>query len=64
MESTVREAADRGYLCTVASDGCFGGGGYFHEVAMRTMGQFCGQVLETEEIIRRLTSSSSSNVPA
>jgi nicotinamidase-related amidase len=54
VETTVREAADRGYLCTVAGDGCFGGGDTFHQAALRNMGQFYGQVLGTDEIIRRV----------
>ena len=54
VETTVREAADRGYLCSVAADACFGGGDSFHQAALRNMGQFYGQVLPADEIIRRL----------
>lgn len=54
VETTVREAADRGYLCSLAADACFGPGEDFHKASLRVLNQFYGQVLETDEIIRRL----------
>lgn len=55
VETTVREAADRGYLCTVAADACFGPGEEFHQPSLRVIDQFYGQVLKTEEIIHQLS---------
>ncbi len=50
VASTVREAYDRGYLCTVAEDGCISSSLADHDAALRSLRKFFGWVTTTREI--------------
>jgi nicotinamidase-related amidase len=54
VETTVRDAYDRGYGVILASDACASLRKDFHEMALAVMDQVFCHVLTTEEILRRL----------
>jgi ureidoacrylate peracid hydrolase len=54
VASSVREAFDRGYLCTVAEDACLSSVEEDHEAALRSLRKFYAWVTSTEEIIALL----------
>jgi ureidoacrylate peracid hydrolase len=54
VASSVREAFDRGYLCTVAEDACLTSSAEDHEAALRSLAKFFGWVTSTEEILGAL----------
>jgi ureidoacrylate peracid hydrolase len=56
VASSVREAYDRGYLCTVAEDACLTSSPEEHEAALRSLAKFFGWVTLTDEIIAALKS--------
>jgi nicotinamidase-related amidase len=54
VASSVREAFDRGYLCTVAEDACVSASQEDHEAALRSLRKFYAWVSSTAEIISAL----------
>jgi nicotinamidase-related amidase len=54
VESTVREAADRGYLCTVVSDGTFAPTEDLQKHSLDVIHGFFGQALSCQEVIGAL----------
>jgi nicotinamidase-related amidase len=54
VASSVREAYDRGYLCTVAEDACLTSSSDDHEAALRSLAKFFGWVTSTDQIIAAL----------
>jgi biuret amidohydrolase len=50
VESTVRQAFDRGYLCTVAEDGCVTSRPALHEAALTAMRNYFAWVTDTATI--------------
>jgi len=54
VASSVREAYDRGYLCTIAEDACLTSSAEDHEAALRSLAKFFGWVTTTEEILKAL----------
>jgi ureidoacrylate peracid hydrolase len=56
VASSVREAFDRGYLCTVAEDACLTSSAEDHEAALRSLAKFFGWVTSTREILAALDS--------
>ena len=55
VASSVREAYDRGYLCTVAEDACLTSSAEDHQAALRSLAKFFGWVTSTEEILAALS---------
>ena len=51
VSSSVREAYDRGYLCTVAEDACLTSSAEDHDAALRSLAKFYGWVTSTDEIL-------------
>jgi nicotinamidase-related amidase len=51
VSSSVREAFDRGYLCTVAEDACLTSSAEDHDAALRSLAKFYGWVTSTDEIL-------------
>lgn len=54
VASSVREAYDRGYLCTLAEDACLASSAADHEAALRSLAKFFGWVTSTSEILALL----------
>ncbi len=51
VASSVREAFDRGYLCTIAEDACITSSAEDHAAALRSLGKFFGWVTNTETVL-------------
>ena len=56
VETTAREAADRGYAVTLIEDACATTHKELHEGTVRNFGRFFGKVRSTDEVIDLLTS--------
>jgi nicotinamidase-related amidase len=54
VSSSVREAYDRGYLCTIAEDACIAPSAEDHQAALRSLAKYYGWVTGTAEILARL----------
>jgi nicotinamidase-related amidase len=54
VESTARDAADRGYRCVLVDDACAGQSEYLHDATMLSFATLFGRVLTTEEILEEL----------
>jgi len=52
VSSSFREAFDRGYLCTLAEDGCISSSEKNHESTVKILGRFFGWTTVTQNIIR------------
>lgn len=57
IETTVRDAADRGYLVTLVSDACAARTTEMHEKALKALGALYTQIATTAELIGQLSSS-------
>jgi len=57
VSSSVREAYDRGYLCTIAEDACIAPSAEDHQAALRSLAKYYGWVAGTAEILARLGSA-------
>lgn len=55
VESTVRDAHDRGFHPIVVSDACSASTPEFHENALQSMGDFFAKVMTTDEAIAELS---------
>lgn len=55
VETTAREAADRGYAVTLVEDACATTHKELHESTLRNFGRFFGKVRSTEEVLGLLT---------
>lgn len=55
VETTARDAADRGYNCFLVDDGCATKQGHLHEATMQNFELFFGKVVTTDEIIEQLS---------
>jgi len=55
VETTAREAADRGYAVTLVDDACAATHEDLHEGALRNFSRFFGKVRSTDEVIAVLT---------
>ena len=54
VETTARDAADRGYDCIVVEDGCASDfGPEAHEASLLSFARMFGQVMSTEEVLER-----------
>jgi nicotinamidase-related amidase len=51
VASTVREAFDRGYLCTLAEDACIAASAEDHDAALRSLRKFYAWVTDTNTIL-------------
>lgn len=56
VETTAREAADRGYLVTLVEDACGTTHADLHEATMKNFGRLFGRVRATEDVLRELES--------
>jgi nicotinamidase-related amidase len=54
VDSTVREAADRGYLCTVAEDACISNVEEDHNAALKILDKYFIWVTGTDKILANL----------
>ncbi len=54
VSSTLRQAWDRGYLCTIAEDACIASCKQDHDAEIRILGKYYAWVTDTSEIIREL----------
>jgi nicotinamidase-related amidase len=52
VSSTLRQAWDRGYLCTVAEDACIASCSEDHEAEIRILGKYYAWVLKTDEVVK------------
>jgi len=64
VASSVREAFDRGYLCTVPEDACLTSSGEDHDAALRSLRKFYGWVTTTQEVISRIGAAVGYGAPA
>lgn len=55
IESTIRDAVDRDYLCVLVEDACAGTEEQFHRVSVLHHQKYWGRVASTEEIITELS---------
>lgn len=55
VETTAREAADRGYLVTLVEDACGTTHADLHDVTMRNFQRLFGRVRSTEQVLGELT---------
>ncbi|MCB2043555.1 MAG: isochorismatase family protein, partial [Rhodoferax sp.] len=55
VETTAREAADRGYLVTLVEDACGTTHEDLHQVTMRNFQRLFGRVRSTEQVLGELT---------
>ena len=60
VETTSRDAADRGYLCVLVDDACAAHTQELHDGTMRSFAAVSGMVLNTDEIVGALANQSSS----
>jgi len=54
VETTAREAADRGYLVTMAEDACATTHADLHETTLRNFGRLFGRVRTTDQVLAEL----------
>lgn len=54
VESTIRDAADRGYKCIVLEDACADNKEEYHNNALGAFRRFYGRVCTTDEVIKEL----------
>ncbi|MBI4277503.1 MAG: cysteine hydrolase [Armatimonadetes bacterium] len=55
VETTARDAADRGYRCVLVEDGCGAARPEFHEATLASFRRLFGRVASTREVIEELT---------
>jgi nicotinamidase-related amidase len=56
VESTAREAAERGFICVLVEDGCGATKPEYHESTMVTFQRLLGKVRSSEEVVEELKS--------
>lgn len=56
VESTARDAADRGYNCVLVADACAGFNEYLQNATLTSFATIFGRVLDTSEVISELSS--------
>lgn len=61
VESTAREAADRGYLVTLVEDACATTHADLHEATMRNFQRLFGRVRSTAQVLAELTPTSATS---
>lgn len=54
VETTAREAADRGYLVTLVEDACGTTHADLHEATLKNFGRLFGRVCTTDDVIREI----------
>ena len=59
VETTARDAADRGFGCILVADACADCDQELHDAALKNFGLYFGRVAETEEVISALKAGSS-----
>ncbi len=67
VNTTVREANDRGYRCVVVSDGCASYFPEFHEMGLKMIkaqGGIFGWVADSAAVLKAMTSETSNNLAA
>lgn len=61
VETTARDAADRGYNCIIVDDACAAYDPESHAATLRTFGRFFGKVQRTDDILVALIQTASSH---
>ena len=56
VETTARDAADKGFRCVLIEDGCGASDQSYHDAAMTTFQRLFGKVNTSEEVMAELTS--------
>jgi nicotinamidase-related amidase len=56
VSTSVREASDRGYLCTVLDDACISATMEDHEAAITSLDKYYAWIINTEDLISKLSS--------
>jgi nicotinamidase-related amidase len=54
VETTARDAADRGYRCVLVDDGCGAGREEFHRATLASFRRLFGRVSTTDQVLREL----------
>jgi biuret amidohydrolase len=54
VETTARDAADRGYKCVLVDDACAGQSDFLHDATMLSFATLFGRVLDTDDVITEL----------
>ena len=54
VETTARDAADRGYNCILVEDGCASYEEISHEMTLRSFARLFGKVMNTDDVISLL----------
>ena len=54
VETTARDAADRGYRCVLVDDGCGAAREEFHQATLASFRRLFGRVATTDEVLREL----------
>lgn len=57
VESTLRDAADRGFGCVLVEDACGADSAAYHEAACQVLRRLYGHIMSTEEALSRLAAS-------
>jgi len=55
VETTARDAADRGYQCVLVDDACAGPSEFLHDATMLSFATLFGRVVDTEAVVHELT---------
>jgi nicotinamidase-related amidase len=55
VETTARDAADRGYQCVLVDDACAGPSEFLHDATMLSFATLFGRVVDTEAVVQELT---------
>ena len=55
VSSSVRQAWDRGYLCTTVEDACISSSKEDHECEIRILGKYYSWITGTKDILSRLS---------
>ena len=55
VSSSLREAVDRGYLCTLVEDACITASQDDHDAVLRSLGKFYGWITSTKKLLENLS---------
>ena len=61
VETTARDAADRGYQCVLVDDACAGQSEFLHDATMLSFATLFGRVLTTAEVLQELGGALAAN---
>lgn len=64
VDSTARDAVDRGYRCVIVSDACVAWHRAWHEQALAAFGRYWGRVRTTDEVVAELSGELAAGRPS